>query len=571
MTSPRFEICAVIPTLDHCDALPGIVDELRRRGLAVVIVDDGSGEGARGKIAALARDDGSVAVIRFERNRGKGAAVLAGFDHARARGFSHALQVDADGQHGLSALGDFLETAKREPDAVIAGHAVFDVSIPLGRRLGKWFTQLWIWLETLSFSVTDGMCGFRVYPLGAVELLRTRQGIAQRMDFDVDILVRLYWQGTPVVMRSVSVTYPPGNRSNFDYWRDNLRITRMHARLVFEMPRHVGAMLRARRKFERPGESDAWWGLGERGVSLGLGFLGLVLRLAGPVACRIVALPVVGYFFLTGGERRRASLDYLRRVFSALGAKRRPGLADSWRHHMAFFDMALDKFRAWTDPKGAPHLIVQDAASLEHLKASRQGALFFVSHHGNIDVSRASIQGSDLPSMTVLLHSKNAILFSRAVERLNPAFAANTVQVTEIGPDTAIALMERVERGEWIVMAADRVPVGPAGRIVEVPFLGDIAPFSQGPYILASILGCRVYLLFCSKGDGGYRLTVEAFAEKIVLPRASRERSIAAHAARYAARLERECLKRPFEWHNFFDFWSRHVKLPKEQSNRPSS
>jgi hypothetical protein len=107
--------------------------------------------------------------------------------------------------------------------------------VPWGRKIGRWVTHVWVWVETLSLQIADSMCGYRVYPLAAVRDLLGREKIGLRMDFDTDIMVRLFWAGTPVCGLPVRVTYPAGNISNFDILRDNWRISRMHARLVFSM------------------------------------------------------------------------------------------------------------------------------------------------------------------------------------------------------------------------------------------------------------------------------------------------------------------------------------------------
>src|SRR6202034_1264151 len=107
----------------------------------------------------------------------------------------------------------------------ICGHAVFDQSAPIGRRIGRWVTHVWVFVETLSFLVTDSMCGLRAYPLEAATALANSEPIGDRMEFDTDVLVRLCWRGVPVVMVPVRVSYPPGNTSNFRVWRDNVRIT----------------------------------------------------------------------------------------------------------------------------------------------------------------------------------------------------------------------------------------------------------------------------------------------------------------------------------------------------------
>ena len=563
-----FKPCAVIPSRNHASAVPGIVARLRGVGLPVFIVDDGSDEPFASALARLHDPEGGVHVERSAFNRGKGAAVMRGFDWAAVHGYSHVLQIDADGQHDLATLDSFLKLAARRPEAVVSGRAIFDHSISLGRRVGRWVTHFWVWIETLSFHISDSMCGFRVYPLAPVAALRAETRLGQLMDFDIEILVRLFWRGVPVLMLPVRVTYPAGNTSNFDYWRDNWRITKMHSGLVLAMLLTLPAILARRATAKEP--VATWWNLEERGLYAGLRLLAAAERIFGRRGCKIAALPILAYFFATGAERREASMGYLNRIFRSEGLGRTPTLRDTWRHHVSFLDMAVDRFAAWVDREDPPSVEFPDSSVLDRLARNRLGALILVSHLGNIDVSRAWASSQNLPPMTVLVHTRHAIRFNKIIERLNPAFSANMIQVTEIGPETALMLDQRIRQGEWIFMAADRTPVGGGERVVMAPFLGAPAPFPQGPYILGSLLRCPVALMFCLKEGRNYRIQVEDFTDRIVLPRGNRVQAIEAYAKRFASRLEAHCREAPYQWYNFFDFWGRaEARLPSE--NGPST
>jgi len=115
--------------------------------------------------------------------------------------------------------------------------------VPKSRYYGRKFTNLWIWINTLSFAISDGMCGFRLYPLAAVEQLISKTPIAERMDFDIDIIVRLYWQGVDFITMPTSVKYPYDGVSHFKLWRDNLMISKTHARLFFGMLKRIPQLL----------------------------------------------------------------------------------------------------------------------------------------------------------------------------------------------------------------------------------------------------------------------------------------------------------------------------------------
>jgi predicted LPLAT superfamily acyltransferase len=172
-----------------------------------------------------------------------------------------------------------------------------------------------------------------------------------------------------------------------------------------------------------------------------------------------------------------------------------------------------------------------------------------------MEVSRALARRNADVKLTVLVHTRHAQRFNRLLAVLNHESQADVIQVADITAATAVELSERVARGEFVVIAADRVPVSAAPRVVTVPFLGDEAPFPVGPYVLAGLLNCRVYLLFCLRAGDGYHLFIEPFAETVRLPRVGRDAALRPIVARFAARLEHYCRMAPLQWCNFYPFW----------------
>ena len=154
---------------------------------------------------------------------------------ASTRGYTHAVQIDADGQHTVSDVTRFLNEARQHPDAVICGRPIFDASIPRSRYYGRYLTHSLVWLETLSFELVDTMCGFRVYPLAATLALIDRAGCRPRMDFDTEVLVRLHWRGVRTRWLETQVRYPLDGVSHYRMFRDNVRMTRLHISLLLGM------------------------------------------------------------------------------------------------------------------------------------------------------------------------------------------------------------------------------------------------------------------------------------------------------------------------------------------------
>ena len=228
------KLTAVIPVYNHGSAVGDVVHAIRAHGLPVLLVDDGSEPGCAMVLDALAREDG-VSLYRLPVNQGKGGAVMAGLRAAREQGFTHALQIDADGQHDTADVPRFAAAAAEHPQHFVCGCPVYDASVPKGRLYGRYATHLWVWINTLSLTVRDSMCGFRVYPLDAVVPLIDAVHIGRRMDFDVEVAVRLVWRGVPVLNLPTRVHYPTDGVSHFRALHDNLLISWMHTRLFFGM------------------------------------------------------------------------------------------------------------------------------------------------------------------------------------------------------------------------------------------------------------------------------------------------------------------------------------------------
>ncbi|SED26133.1 glycosyltransferase family 2 protein [Pseudomonas anguilliseptica] len=226
--------CAVIPVYNHEHTLPVVVAALHAAGLPCVLVDDASSSSCAAVMNQLAAQP-DTHLVRLPINQGKGGAVMAGLREAARLGFSHALQVDADGQHDLGDLPGFINASQAAPQALICGYPQYDESVPKGRLYARYLTHVWVWINTLSLSIRDSMCGFRVYPLPATLALIDSANIGKRMDFDTEILVRLAWRNQPMHWLPTRVHYPLNGLSHFRLWLDNALISKMHSKLFFGM------------------------------------------------------------------------------------------------------------------------------------------------------------------------------------------------------------------------------------------------------------------------------------------------------------------------------------------------
>ena len=225
-----FRCCVIVPTYDNPETVRSVVERVRVHVSDVIVVDDGSGDEGREACAALAHE-GLATVFRLARNSGKGAAVRRGFVEAENAGFTHAFQIDADGQHDLKQVPIFLAAAEANPSDAIFGAPVYDDSAPSLRRSAREITRFWVDLEVGRGVIEDAMIGFRVYPIAQVRSLPLRD---DRMSFDVEIAVLLAWAGAHVRNLPVGVRYltaEEGGRSHFRPFMDNLRLSMLHSRL----------------------------------------------------------------------------------------------------------------------------------------------------------------------------------------------------------------------------------------------------------------------------------------------------------------------------------------------------
>lgn len=226
--------CAVIPVYNHEHAVPVVVAELLRVGLPCVLVDDASSPECAAVLDGLARQPDTW-LVRLPQNQGKGGAVMAGLREAGRLGFSHALQVDADGQHDLQDVRLFIEASALQPQSLICGYPQYDASVPKGRFYARYLTHVWVWINSLSLRILDSMCGFRVYPLDSTLDLIDSVKLGTRMDFDPEILVRLAWCEQPMHWLPIKVHYPADGLSHFRLFHDNALISKMHTKLFFGM------------------------------------------------------------------------------------------------------------------------------------------------------------------------------------------------------------------------------------------------------------------------------------------------------------------------------------------------
>lgn len=228
-------VCLIVPHYNHMRQFAGFLPQLEAQKLPCIVVDDGSDVEQVHALRALLNDKSDVQLLELPQNSGKGAAVFAGCELARTLGFTHALQIDADGQHDAGSVAALLEKSRQHPQAIISGLPSFDRSVPPIRYWGRKITLYLSRLESFSTQIEDAMCGFRVYPLQQLQDVASHFSVGKGMDFDAEILVKSVWHGVALRYVTTPVRYMENGVSHFHYLKDNVVMAAMHVRLLFGM------------------------------------------------------------------------------------------------------------------------------------------------------------------------------------------------------------------------------------------------------------------------------------------------------------------------------------------------
>lgn len=227
--------CFVIPVYNHPDYIAPLIEQLQQFALPIIVVNDGSDAACSALLATLAEQYPNIDLLSHSVNQGKGQAVMTGLVHAHQLGMTHALQIDADGQHCWADIPRFLQCSEKHPQAMVIGKPIFDETVPKKRLYGRYATHVWVWINSLSFEIQDSMCGFRVYPLASTVQVIESTRLQPRMGFDSEILVRLKWNNVPFINLPTKVIYHPQGISHFNAWQDNLGLSQTHAKLFAGM------------------------------------------------------------------------------------------------------------------------------------------------------------------------------------------------------------------------------------------------------------------------------------------------------------------------------------------------
>lgn len=308
-----------------------------------------------------------------------------------------------------------------------------------------------------------------------------------------------------------------------------------------------------------------WNKVPERGGSKALRFGLALLNLLGLRVGIMLGHIVGAYFFITGSVSRRASKAYLRRLFALQGKPAGPLWWHALKHHNAFTTQIIDRLWFWQGKLQHYEFTWKGRENIHKYKG--KGAVFVGAHFGSFDAMRAFSHEHALP-VNVVMYRSHASGINTLFKQLNPDSQVRIVELSEDNPNKVFELQERLAAGEFVAILADRPSPTGRDRTSKLDFLGDGADFPQNPWILASILGYPViFTVGVRLGFRRYHIMAEPVAEKLELPRKTRQEALQAYMTQYAERLETLCKQYPYQWFNFFDFWKDETTAVTEEAS----
>ncbi len=305
-------------------------------------------------------------------------------------------------------------------------------------------------------------------------------------------------------------------------------------------------------------KSQHWSQVKESGTVKGILFLLWLQKYCGRSVFNGAMYPVMAYFFLFKPLARAASLEFLQTHARAYPEfwSRTPGYRDVFAHMYSFGQSILDKLLAWSTPLTDSEFEIVNEPLLAEFMAKENGQLIIGSHLGNLEYCRGFVQRYKQKIINALVYDQHSANFVNAMQSINPESRMNVYQVNDLDIALILQLKTKIEAGEWLFIAGDRIPLSGEERTVTVEFLGRPTQLPIGPYMLAKVLQCEVQLMFSYRKNGKVFFELVPFAEQVFIARKDGGVSINAYAQHYASELEKQAAKAPMQWFNFYPYWS---------------
>lgn len=301
--------------------------------------------------------------------------------------------------------------------------------------------------------------------------------------------------------------------------------------------------------------SKAWFSIKEYGSTKGISLLLACYKFGGRWLFTGILFPVIFFYFLLRRDARHASFLYLEKMHHANEAFPKPKLQHAFYHFWCFGLSLLDKFSVWMGYIQRSNVTIHGGDYIADMIAKGQGGVIFTSHLGNFEVCHALSEGRDGMKLTVLHHSRHTAKFNEVLRRYSRDSQVELMQVSDLNIGMAIRLSEKISRGEFVAVAADRTPINNPTAVQLIDFLGVPAAFPTGPFSMALALQCPILALHCIKIKGRYHIHFEPLSESGIGSRKQRDIFLDALMRKYIQRLEYFCKMTPWQWFNFYPFW----------------
>ncbi len=300
-----------------------------------------------------------------------------------------------------------------------------------------------------------------------------------------------------------------------------------------------------------------WSQIKEAGTFKGLAFLIGLHKILGRRLFNIILIPITLYFLLFAKNARQSSLEFLHTHYAAYPKMwhSKPGYRHVFKHLYAFANSIVDKLLAWSAPIKEDDFDIANEAELKAFLEKPAGQLIIGSHFGNLEFCRGFMQRYKSKTINALVYDQHSANFVNAMQSVNSESRIHIYQVDQLDIPTILTLKAKIEAGEWLFIAGDRIPLSGEERAVPINFLGRTAQFPIGPYMLAKVLQCEVQLMFSYRKQKKVYFELVPFSDKVVIERKHSEQDLTRYAAQFAHALEAQVARAPYQWFNFYPYW----------------
>jgi|GEM_PF-1346195 len=564
-----FKPCVIVPVYNNCATLKKVVVGCRQEGLPVIVVDDGSTDGSGDTVRGME----GVEVVGTTKNYGKGNALRIGFKVAAERGFTHAVTCDADGQHNPACIGILLDTAVKNPKAIIVGRrGMKEGGAPAPNRFGRAFSNFWFNLLT-GKDAGDVQSGFRVYPVEIANSLGTKW---MKYEMEHEILVRGAWKGVDIVSVNIPVVYGDEIVSHFRKFRDSARFALLNASLVIERSRNaVGERSRnvvidrsrlsaslggrsdveVKKTGERRGE-DSWYVRETLGNRAGYEFFKYLYLTAGKGAAYAWLRVIANYYDIFAPEEAKSAAEaYLEKRFATRDKKmiRKWRREIIWQYAQTILDrliIALNGFRDF-------EVLSDGFENIERVAKEGRGALLLGAHVGNFESGAMALlnKGISIRIVGVRKELEKVEKFIHSHYR-GKGIPLNVLDISEDN-FSYLKIYDALKDGELLAMLADRLW---GDKTVTVRFLGKETKLPAGPFQISAMTGTPIVCWFVMKDSPQiYHLYAFGPYEVEHSKRSEREEVVKRLASWYVSNVEWILQRYPMQWYNFYDFWGEGI------------